>query len=54
MLHFAARSVMNIDGMGESLVNQLVENKIVRSVADLYDLTAEQANGTRTHGTQVG
>ncbi len=42
VLHFAARSVMNIDGMGESLVNQLVENKIVRSIADLYDLTAEK------------
>ncbi|HYI92790.1 MAG TPA: NAD-dependent DNA ligase LigA [Bryobacteraceae bacterium] len=42
VLHFAARSVMNIDGMGESLVNQLVENKIVRSVADLYELTAEK------------
>ena len=33
---------MNIDGMGESLVNQLVEKGMVRSVADLYDLTAEQ------------
>jgi DNA ligase (NAD+) len=42
ILHFAARPVMNIDGMGESLVNQLVEKGIVRSVADLYDLTAEQ------------
>ncbi len=42
VLHFAARPVMNIDGMGESLVNQLVEKGIVRSVADLYDLTAEQ------------
>ena len=35
-------SVMNIDGLGESLVNQLVEKKIVRSVADLYVLTTEQ------------
>jgi DNA ligase (NAD+) len=42
VLHFAARPVMNIDGMGESLVNQLVENNIVRSVADLYTLTAEK------------
>lgn len=42
ILHFSARSVMNIDGLGESLVNQLVEKHIVRGVADLYDLTAEQ------------
>ena len=34
ILHFAARPVMNIDGMGESLVNQLVEKEIVRNVAD--------------------
>ena len=42
ILHFSARPVMNIDGLGESLVNQLVEKEIVRSVADLYRLTAEQ------------
>ena len=42
VLHFSARSVMNIDGLGESLVNQLVEKQMVRSVADLYQLTAEQ------------
>ena len=42
VLHFSARSVMNIDGLGESLVNQLVEKQMVRSVADLYELTADQ------------
>jgi DNA ligase (NAD+) len=42
ILHFAARPVMNIDGMGDALVNQLVEGGIVRSVADIYSLTADQ------------
>jgi DNA ligase (NAD+) len=42
ILHFSARSVMNIDGLGEALVDQLVERGLVKSVADLYDLTAEQ------------
>jgi DNA ligase (NAD+) len=42
ILHFAARAVMNIDGMGEALVNQLVDKGIVKSVADIYDLTAPQ------------
>ncbi len=42
ILHFSARPVMNIDGLGESLVNQLVEKKIVLSVADLYLLKTEQ------------
>lgn len=40
ILHFAARPVMNIDGMGDSLVNQLVDREMVKSVADLYGLTA--------------
>ncbi|MDX2151254.1 MAG: NAD-dependent DNA ligase LigA [Bryobacteraceae bacterium] len=41
ILHFASRGVMDIDGMGEALVDQLVEGGHVRSVADLYDLRAE-------------
>jgi DNA ligase (NAD+) len=42
ILHFAARPVMNIDGMGDALVNQLVEQGLVRSVADIYSLSAGQ------------
>jgi len=39
ILHFASRGVMNIDGMGESLVNQLLERGLVKNVADIYALT---------------
>ncbi len=42
LLHFAARHAMNINGLGESLVDQLVDKKIVRDVADLYSLDEEQ------------
>ncbi len=42
ILHFSSRGVMNIDGLGEALVDQLVDRGIVASVADLYDLTAEK------------
>jgi len=42
ILHFASRGVMNIDGMGESLVNQLIERGLVKNVADIYDLTKEK------------
>src|ERR1019366_6820904 len=38
LLHFASRGVMNIDGVGEALVDQLVDRGTVHSVADLYDL----------------
>jgi len=39
ILHFASRGVMNIDGMGEALVAQLIEKGLVKNVADIYDLT---------------
>jgi DNA ligase (NAD+) len=39
ILHFASRGVMNIDGMGEALVNQLLDRGLVKNVADIYDLT---------------
>ncbi len=42
ILHFAARSVMNIEGMGESLVNQLCDSKLVKDIADVFDLTKEK------------
>jgi DNA ligase (NAD+) len=41
ILHFASRGVMNIDGMGESLVAQLIDKSLVKNVADIYDLTKE-------------
>ncbi len=42
ILHFASRGVMNIDGVGDALVDQLVDRGMVKSVADLYDLTVER------------
>ena len=41
VLHFAARGVMDIDGLGEVLVNHLVDQGLVKSVADLYKLTQD-------------
>jgi DNA ligase (NAD+) len=45
ILHFASRGVMNIDGMGESLVNQLIGRGLVKNVADIYGLAKEQLLG---------
>jgi DNA ligase (NAD+) len=42
LLHFGKRAVMNIEGLGEAVVQQLMERGLVQSVADLYSLTAEQ------------
>jgi DNA ligase (NAD+) len=38
LLHFASRGVMNIEGLGEAVVQQLLDRKLVQSVADLYNL----------------
>jgi DNA ligase (NAD+) len=50
ILHFSSRGVMNIDGLGEALVDQLVERGLVSSVADLYNLTAEDLMGLERMG----
>jgi len=42
LLHYASRNVMNIEGLGEAVVNQLLDRKIVRSIADLYKLDEPQ------------
>jgi DNA ligase (NAD+) len=45
LLHFGSRGVMNIEGLGEAVVQQLLDRGMVKSVADLYDLTEEQLIG---------
>lgn len=42
LLHFSARKVMNIEGLGEAVVQQLLDRGLVKSIADLYSLTEEQ------------
>ncbi len=43
--HFASKRAMDIDGLGEKLVDQLVESGLVRDVADLYALSPDQLAG---------
>ncbi len=42
LLHFAGRHAMNIDGLGEKVVDQLVEKRLVKDVADLYELKLDE------------
>ena len=42
LLHFASRRAMDIDGLGEKLVDQLSDGELVRTPADLYKLTLEE------------
>jgi DNA ligase (NAD+) len=50
ILHFASRGVMNIDGMGDALVNQLTDRGLVKSVADIYKLTKENLRSLERMG----
>src|ERR1019366_640137 len=45
LLHFGRREVMNIEGLGEAVVQQLLDRGMVRSVADLYSLSEDQLAG---------
>jgi DNA ligase (NAD+) len=48
--HFASRRAMNIEGLGESLIDQLVSTGLVKDYADLYGLTALQLEGLERMG----
>src|ERR1700674_487500 len=45
ILHFAGRHAMNIDGLGDKIVDQLVDKELVKDVADLYSLNLEEGAG---------
>lgn len=43
--HFVSRKAMNIDGMGDKLVTQLIDANLINNIADLYKLTLEELLG---------
>ena len=56
--HFAARGAMNIDGLGESLIAQLIDGGLIRDYADVYALSAGQlanltSTSTRSDGREI-
>lgn len=50
--HFASRRALDIEGLGDKLVAQLVERDLVRNPADLYQLDVEKLAGLERMGTQ--
>ena len=43
--HFIARKAMNIDSLGPETVDEYYRRKLIRNVADLYDIEVQQING---------
>ncbi|MFT4414604.1 NAD-dependent DNA ligase LigA [Fredinandcohnia humi] len=42
LIHFVSRNAMNIEGLGEKVISQLFQEKLISDVADIYTLTKEQ------------
>ena len=50
LIHFASRAAMDIEGMGEAMVDQLVENKLVSDYGDIYNLKFEAVRSLERMG----
>lgn len=42
IIHFSSRDAMDIEGMGPAMVEKLLENKIIASISDIYNIKAEE------------
>lgn len=52
LIHFVSRDAMNIDGLGEKVVQQLFENGLIHKVSDLYRLEREELLGLERMGAK--
>lgn len=48
--HFVSKEAMDIDGLGYSIVEQLIEKGLIHSIADIYTLTLEQVSSLKKNG----
>ena len=52
LVHFVSRDAMNIDGLGESIIEQLLNKKLIENVADIYRLTFGDVVSLKKNGTK--
>ena len=50
LVHFVSREAMNIDGLGESIIAQLLEKELIRNIADIYTLTFDEIASLKKNG----
>lgn len=50
IIHFASREAMNIDGLGESIITLLLNEKLIENISDLYYLQKDQISGLERMG----
>lgn len=50
LVHFVSREAMNIDGLGESIIGQLLDKKLIENIADIYTLQFEDIASLKKNG----
>lgn len=52
LIHFVSREAMDIDGLGESIIEQLISKDLIHTMADIYYLTLEDIASLKKDGTK--
>ncbi len=52
LVHFVSREAMNIDGLGENIIGQLLDNGLIKNIADIYTLQLEDIASLKKNGTK--
>ena len=50
LVHFVSREAMNVDGLGENIIAQLLEKGLIKNIADIYTLTLEEIASLKKNG----
>ena len=50
LVHFVSREAMNIDGLGENIIKQLLDNNLIENIADIYTLTFDEIASLKKNG----
>ena len=52
LVHFVSREAMNIEGLGENIIGQLLEKKLIQNISDIYTLKFEDIASLKKNGTK--
>jgi len=50
IIHFASKDAMDIDGLGEAIIGELIERKLISNIADIYKLTIDDVASLKKNG----
>lgn len=50
LVHFVSREAMDISGLGENIIQQLLDNKLIKNIADIYELKFEDIASLKKNG----